>query len=195
MKRGLIIFLLVVFCFLPKGFGQAPKVSDKLLKGPTSRTNTNYQEFEQVDNREGVITNTNMITDLRVLLQELEENQFVTNFSISGTNFLSNIDFYEKISLKVSFEFDKKINLKEEPFFLPFERRYEIIFLVSIPTTYMITKFLMEQVSFYNYKDNTRSLNTQQWAFVIASSILIPFIIATEDYIRYKEFVEKKLRF
>jgi len=50
----------------------------------------------------------------------------------------------------------------------------------------------MEQVSVYIYKDYTRSLNTQQWAYIIASSIIIPLIVATEDYIKYKEIIEMK---
>ncbi|MEN2998083.1 MAG: hypothetical protein ABDH28_03495 [Brevinematia bacterium] len=129
------------------------------------------------------------------LLGQLENQQFKTNFYFSGTNLLTPIELKERKSLRVSLEFEESLDLKKEPFFLSFERRYEIILLVSIPTTYMVTKFLMEQVSFYNYRDFTRSLNTQQWSFIIASSIIIPLIVAVEDHIKYKEFVEQNLRF
>jgi len=44
----------------------------------------------------------------------------------------------------------------------------------------------------YNYKDFSRTLNTQQWAYIIASSVIIPLIVATEDYKKYKEFLETK---
>lgn len=129
------------------------------------------------------------------MIRRVEEDQFRTNFLILGTNFLSPLNIHQRKSLRVYFEFEKSVSLREEPFFMDYARRYEIIFLVSIPTTYMVTKFLMEQVSFYNYKDPMRNLNTQQWAFIIASSIIIPFIVAVEDYLSYKEFVEKRLRF
>ncbi len=134
-------------------------------------------------------------TDIYDVIYKMEQEQFKTNFSLVGTNFLLPLDFKEIKSLKVSFDFDEKFNIKEEPFFMNYERRYEIIFLVSIPTTYMVTKFLMEQVSVYNYKDFSRTLNTQQWAFVVLSSIIVPFIVATEDYIQYKKFIEEKLKF
>lgn len=137
--------------------------------------------------------NTN-IPSLEDNIKLLEEHT-ISNIIFFETNSIYPIKFERIKSLKVSFEIDEKQELKKDIFFMPYERRYEIILLVSIPTSYMIAKFLMEQLSFYNYRDNTRSLNTQQWAFVIGSSIIIPLIVATEDYIKYKEFVKTKLKF
>ncbi|MFN4245860.1 MAG: hypothetical protein ACK4F9_06945 [Brevinematia bacterium] len=137
----------------------------------------------------------NQIYNLLTIISNLDTHQIKPYFILSNTNILTPLDLKETKSLKVSFDFDEELKIKDEPFFMSYERRYEIIFLVSIPTTYMVTKFLMEQVSLYNYKDITRTLNTQQWAFIILSSIIIPFIVATEDYINYKKFVEEKLKF
>lgn len=141
-----------------------------------------------------ISTNTNEV-NIQELLAELEKNQFRTNISIYGTNFLDKVEFNEMKSLRATFDFEPREDIKEKPFFLSYERRYEIILIVSIPTTYMVAKYLMEQVSFYNYRDTSRNLNIQQWAYIIASSLIIPFIIATEDHIQYKKFVEEKLKY
>lgn len=137
--------------------------------------------------------NTNF--SLKDLIEMLEKQSSAVNVCFFETNYLYPIKFEQFKSLKVSFEMEEKQTVARSTFFMPYERRYEIILLVSIPTSYMVAKFLMEQVSFYNYRDNTRSLNTQQWAFVIASSIIIPLIVATEDYVKYREFVQTKLKF
>ncbi|MCS7298820.1 MAG: hypothetical protein RMJ37_02505 [Spirochaetia bacterium] len=157
----------------------------------TSKT-TSIQKSQQPTNVSS--TNTNEVS-IQELLAILEKNQFKTNISIYETNVLQKVEFNQMKSLKATFEFEPKEDIKEKPFFLSYERRYEIILLVSIPTTYMVAKYLMEQVSFYNYRDNNRNLNTQQWAYIIASSIIVPFIIATEDHIQYKKFVEEKLKY
>ncbi|MGB9621153.1 MAG: hypothetical protein ACP5PT_08025 [Brevinematia bacterium] len=143
--------------------------------------------------------NTNVITtnqskSIDKVLEEMEKLKFETNFFIHGTNIIYPIEYSELSSLKVSFDVDRSFEADEKPFFMDYARRYEIILLVSIPTAYMFTKFLMEQVSFYNYRDYSKNLNTQQWAYVIASSIIIPLIISTEDYIKYKKFVEENLK-
>ncbi len=128
--------------------------------------------------------------DIREILETIptERKIYIENV----TNILEPRRYKEEISLKVNLNPNYVPPLNEKPFFESFDRRYQIILIVSIPATYMITKFLMEQVSVYNYKDYTRTLNTQQWAYIIASSIIIPLIAATEDYKKYKEFLEKK---
>ncbi|MCX8029426.1 MAG: hypothetical protein N2712_05465 [Brevinematales bacterium] len=159
---------------------------------------TEYKVFSQLVNTDvsnSLVQSSTNYLSIEDLVKLLEIKQFYTNFTVHSTNFLKPVNFEEQKSLRVSFEFDDRRDLKEKPFFMSYERRYEIILLVSIPTTYMVVKYLMEQVSFYNYKDMSRSLNTQQWAYVIASSIIVPLIIATEDYIKYKKFVEDKLKF
>lgn len=141
----------------------------------------------------GFTSNTNL--SIEDFIKTLEKQSIISNIKFTETTNIYPIKFERTKSLKISFDFDEKPEVRKDIFFMPYERRYEIILLVSIPTSYMIAKFLMEQVSFYNYKDNTRSLNTQQWAFVIGSSIIIPLIVATEDYIKYREFIQTKLKF
>lgn|GEM_PF-2204663 len=139
-------------------------------------------------------SNLNVVTsntvDIEDVLKTIPTN---SDFKVENiTNILEPKHYKEEISLKVNLDPNYKAPLEEKPFFESFERRYQIILIVSIPASYMVTKFLMEQVSVYNYKDYTRSLNTQQWAYIIASSIIIPLIVATEDYIKYKEIIEMK---
>lgn len=138
---------------------------------------------------------TNQYKDIQEILEDLKKTKLQTNFFVSDTNILFPVDYSEITSLKVSFDADKLFKVEEKPFFMDYGRRYEIILLVSIPTTYMVTKFLMEQISFYNYRDYSRTLNTQQWAYIIASSIIIPLVVSTEDYLKYKKYIEEKLRF
>lgn len=128
--------------------------------------------------------------DIREILETIPDGRkaYIENI----TNVLEPKKYKKEISLKVNLDPNYVPPLNEEPFFESFDRRYQIILIVSIPATYMVTKFLMEQVSVYNYKDFSRTLNTQQWAYIIASSVIIPLIVATEDYKKYKEFLETK---
>ncbi len=136
-------------------------------------------------------TNYN-ITNIYQYLDSIEKRIKQKKVTILYTNDITTENFYQEQTTKIRLTYDP-LPINEPPYIQSLEERYQIIFLVSIPATYMVSKFLMEQVSFYNYRDNERKLNTQQWAYIILNSILIPLIVATEDNIKYKQFLEKKL--
>ncbi len=116
------------------------------------------------------VSNTNAVFSDEFNSSLIETNGFVSVEQIFSTN----------TNLSLAYLRGKQEEYTETP-----ARRFEIIFLIGVPATYTLTKTMMDELVRYVYKSNPdRELNDTHWAYIIANTIIIPLVLAVEDYKR-----------